>query len=47
MKPIKVALDRAALWLDFARCYRQEAARSRNPDYWLARAARAEQTAAA
>lgn len=29
MNPIKVALDRTALWLDFARCYHKEAARSR------------------
>ncbi|MGI4864183.1 MAG: hypothetical protein ACRYFZ_09700 [Janthinobacterium lividum] len=46
MKPIRIALDRRALWLDFARCYRQEAERdARRADYWLARAAAAELTA--
>lgn len=43
---LTTAQRRAALWLDFARCYRKQAEKSR-PDYWLARAVKAEQEAAA
>jgi len=37
---------RTALWLDFARCYTQQATKDeKRRDYWLLRAARAEQEA--
>jgi hypothetical protein len=43
---LTTAERRAALWRDFARCYRKQAEKGR-PDYWLARATRAKQEAAA